>query len=652
MLNNDKTVNRTLFVIGVFLITYTALRAYFMSITFDESATYINYVRKGFIGFKDYNIHGTNNHLLNTWLMELFIKIFGLHIFTLRLPNVLFHALYLIYSAKLVRNLSSKMMVVGAFLIINLNPFLLDFFSIARGCGISMGLMMASLYYAYKFIEGKGTYISAFISIVLATLAVFAHFILLNYLLILSTFLVLINLLNVIKDNTLSLKLKGPVLLWNSIIIGFPLVTLFYIIPTMLHLKENDLTYFGVSGSFWHNVVDKLNMQMLSDFPFLDFMTVIFSVFTGLVLIASFSMIIESLITKKSILKDSFMSFIFYVILLCFVANYLQKELMNILYPTGRYALNYFPMFSLLLIFLFERLYTNFGILFKRIFAGIALFFVVNFLTAVNFKHTHDWDSEADTKDMIEYLKLSKKQIPPEKFNLNIGVSFQLYTDIDFYKCFYHLDWLNATCIESAWYPLNDYFYIERKDTTFLSHIKYKILKEYPITNTLLISNEEQWKTKELYHDKNNFDNLERNNSHPSITMQNSYSGKYSSKLTEKWAYSPGLDYVIDDTLIKYKNVSITIKAMVYTSSIHSDAILIFSIQDGQQIKNYFNVNIEDFVRKPNEWTPVYFTVLLPKDAKKGERILSYFWNICQHDVYIDDLEYKIVAYEKLNLLK
>src|ERR1035438_9323453 len=109
--NNKTTINKILFIIAAFLFIYIVLRAYLLSITFDESFTYIDFIKTKFIfKFKEHKISDANNHILNTWLMELSSKVFGTSEFTLRLPNVMAHLVFLFYSAKLVRNLSSPVL--------------------------------------------------------------------------------------------------------------------------------------------------------------------------------------------------------------------------------------------------------------------------------------------------------------------------------------------------------------------------------------------------------------------------------------------------------------------------------------------------------------------------------------------------------------
>ncbi|MEM9936846.1 MAG: hypothetical protein AAF824_24675, partial [Bacteroidota bacterium] len=105
--------------------------------------------------------------------------------FFVRLPNVLAHLLYLIFSTLLIRKLSPNgWVVLAGFLMLNANPYLLDFFSVARGYGLACAFMMMSLYYLHAFIV-KPTNRSIVLAILGAILAVLSNFTFLNYLAIL-----------------------------------------------------------------------------------------------------------------------------------------------------------------------------------------------------------------------------------------------------------------------------------------------------------------------------------------------------------------------------------------------------------------------------------------------------------------------------------
>mgnify|MGYP001456145794 CR=1 FL=1 len=107
-------------------------------ITVDEAYSFLNY---SYVG--DYlNIGIANNHILNSYLMYLFQNI-GYSELILRLPNILFGLIYLLVVFQISKR--TKNYIFSSALLF-LNPYLIDFFSIARGYGISTSLIFLALY--------------------------------------------------------------------------------------------------------------------------------------------------------------------------------------------------------------------------------------------------------------------------------------------------------------------------------------------------------------------------------------------------------------------------------------------------------------------------------------------------------------------------
>jgi hypothetical protein len=127
---------------AVFLLV--ALRAWLVPVVHDEAMTFFVYVETG--EFIPFHAHwDAGNHVLCTALGRLSYQVFGMHAWALRLPSVIAFLLYAwavfhwgaLLSRRLVRS------ILWAALL--LCPFLLDFFSLFRGYGISMALLATSL---------------------------------------------------------------------------------------------------------------------------------------------------------------------------------------------------------------------------------------------------------------------------------------------------------------------------------------------------------------------------------------------------------------------------------------------------------------------------------------------------------------------------
>jgi hypothetical protein len=126
------------------LLGYSTFRAYHLSFTHDESLTY------SFVAGDPLWRGTANNHPLNTRLMTWMYRWLGQLEWHLRLPNVLAHVLYLTFGLLLLGGLRSLWTKALGFALFNLNPFLLDFFGLARGYGLALGLSMASLFFLRK----------------------------------------------------------------------------------------------------------------------------------------------------------------------------------------------------------------------------------------------------------------------------------------------------------------------------------------------------------------------------------------------------------------------------------------------------------------------------------------------------------------------
>ncbi len=181
--------------ICLFFIGYEILRAVRVPFTIDESSTYLNYLSSNILAVFDLN--SANNHLLNTVLAKITCSLGGSSEFILRLPNLLAYLIYLLFSFRILdRFIKNKIIVVCGFLLLNANPYVLDFFSLCRGYGLSLAFLLAALFYFFSFLEKAiaspmDGYRDLSRSLAAALLAVLSNFSLLNVYLSLAVFAIL-----------------------------------------------------------------------------------------------------------------------------------------------------------------------------------------------------------------------------------------------------------------------------------------------------------------------------------------------------------------------------------------------------------------------------------------------------------------------------
>ncbi len=141
--------------LGLIVFAYVALRAGRVALTIDEANTFNNYISQGFFGL--FRVDTANNHVLNTFLTWLITRVAGTSVFVLRLPNLLSYLLYIVFSFRLINRYARGLAAICGFVALNANPYGLEFFSLCRGYGLSLGLLMAALFYFFRFMDEART---------------------------------------------------------------------------------------------------------------------------------------------------------------------------------------------------------------------------------------------------------------------------------------------------------------------------------------------------------------------------------------------------------------------------------------------------------------------------------------------------------------
>jgi hypothetical protein len=119
-------------------------RAATQSITHDEAVTYQRYVSGPL--YQLVTSSDANNHILNSLLGRATVGLFGPAEFTLRLPSLAGGLLFLAMLARVAwRTWGPSPAVVLAVLLLGLNPFVMDYLSVARGYSLGLGLWVAAL---------------------------------------------------------------------------------------------------------------------------------------------------------------------------------------------------------------------------------------------------------------------------------------------------------------------------------------------------------------------------------------------------------------------------------------------------------------------------------------------------------------------------
>lgn len=380
------------------LFIYAFLRSYYLSFTHDESLS--------FSIFNDVApIVSTtaNNHILNTFLMWMSSLIFGNSEWALRLPNVLAFGIYLFACYLLLKKEKSIwLLLIGSCLLL-LNPFLIEFFALARGYGISLGFMMVSLYFLlnncfhhtsfHEFIKAyKQTLLFAFLA-VLANLSMINFFI--------AVILIYFILYMVL------FKQKNEPLKINKSIALFTLTPLIIGLSMLFFLSSKNQLYIGEK-----TLNETLNSMVDSLLYFSTYQNWIINSVKYSILVL-FPIGITSVIIKRDFKGPFFI--IILLIIIIIIGLIIENLLFHSNFPAGRTALLFFPLIGLFFYYFISHLITFYAPIKKIILICstlISSLLIFHFSNNINLKTTKTWFYDSQTKDVIltieSYAKTSE----------------------------------------------------------------------------------------------------------------------------------------------------------------------------------------------------------------------------------------------------
>src|SRR5438034_665526 len=100
------------------------------------------------------------------------------------MPDLIGYRLFLWFSFLILQRLNHRVIAFAGFLLLNLNLYVLDYFALSRGYGLSLGFLMGTLYFLFRFMTQlhAGAFSSRDLSraLILACGAVMANFALLD----------------------------------------------------------------------------------------------------------------------------------------------------------------------------------------------------------------------------------------------------------------------------------------------------------------------------------------------------------------------------------------------------------------------------------------------------------------------------------------
>lgn len=324
----------------LFVFIYVCVKASATSFTHDESLSYL------LITGKESNYADTaNHHLLNTWLMKICYHLFGNSEFSLRLPNILAFILFSIGVFNIVKNSNKPLLISIGIVAITYNPYLIDFFCLARGYGLALGFSILGISYLLQdqlHLSWNKYLRRTFIILSLIYLSVLSNLVFLN--LNLAIIIVL-----VIDYYYVSRQLKSTrkSLLTFICISITNLVLLYPLLQRLFFLKYKGELYFGGQDGFIDNtLIILIHRSIYVSYYGELFWQILLKLIIIVFLLGTLSLFKYRTFTplKKITL----------ILLLLISASVIQFHIFDALFPMERTSLMFIPLFGIFLFFLFK----------------------------------------------------------------------------------------------------------------------------------------------------------------------------------------------------------------------------------------------------------------------------------------------------------
>lgn len=460
----------------IFLFLFLCARAALVDITHDEAYSFLNIKHFWYVQF----LCNANSHWINSLGMKLASIAELENCWQVRWLSLLSAGVIMWLGFQWLRQIEQTAVKFLAFSFVFLNPFVLDYFFMARGYVSGMAFEALAIFFFVKHFKYADRRF-ALLSLVCAGLSAVANF---NFFYFLLAFCAVYFFMIYFK--------KGLSVLRQKTIYADALIALAFILLVLRALFfirqcSNDFGFGGEKfiSSIWGSYVDglmylKINPESRPEFysAVACFIIYITTLICGLL---SFKRTEDTLYFASSVISV--------LILFMLLFNHFA---FHVMYPNYRTALVLFPLAGINLAGFFTHVRTSRIV--NMIVYAAAGFFLANFISAVNFKYTFDFYHQCESKEAFkkaESLGAKKVGLAPEHY----GVFINYYQATDKYKFNFYGERINTYDPRPGWDEhtrLEEFDYLILYPPYNLSFyknrpVKFECVIVYPVTKTIIL---------------------------------------------------------------------------------------------------------------------------------------------------------------------
>lgn len=459
--NTEKKYASIAFAIALPALIYVHYRALTLDFTYDECWTFLGYATQAFHEIVSNQFPAANNHILHSLLMKCSHALFGNAEYVLRLPVLIAFMLYIPLCFRLSKILTGEYWW-GLFIALVYQPYLLDYFTMARGYGIALTAMLTAILALTRFINEKSWKFAAG-ALLAAAVSAYANF---SYLLFFIALSIVI-LWRAISMQAIKKAMGMVATFWL-------LLTLISYRPLHQLIESKELYYGGREGLLADTMPSLVHIISYGNLEGRFWSLALFGLLAWIILHALWSM-------RK--MESKYFTKISGAILgIWLMGTILQHIILDSPWPVERTAMFMIPLLLLAL----GQFITAFSIQIRgAMMAAMSIASLFNCAISANFTHFLDFREYADTK---KAMQLIKNDTPNATAPFLIGKSVYMNATINYYKLRLDMPYVMQSGLE---FCANDgthkpYYYLFAKDTNCLTGMDVREIKHFEVSDTYL----------------------------------------------------------------------------------------------------------------------------------------------------------------------
>jgi hypothetical protein len=367
-----------------------------------------------------------------------------------------------------------------AFSLVFLNPYVLEYLTLASGFSAGLCFMVLALFFFMKSISQKEKRQWAFLALVFAGFSAIANF---GFFYFFVAFSVVYFYQCYFKNGFSFLKKKS---FYIDLVYVVGIICL--VLRALLFIREcaNDLSDFGgedLVTSVFASFIDTFlygNLSLHSTFKYV-LASILFLMVMGT---SIFGILNFKTHSNKVYLYASLM-----LLGMLFLAVF-NKWSFNVLYPTERTALMYYPLMCIVVVQFFNSVQIK-SIFKKIIVYAISVLMIINFSVNIKLISGYDHPYCINTKPYFDYLS----GLNPKKVGLPVELYFVFLKYYQVTSCQFQGESINEYKVDQRWLlnnKLEDFEYLlllPPYDLSYYknSHVKFESVKFFPATKAIIV---------------------------------------------------------------------------------------------------------------------------------------------------------------------